>query len=765
MSLFSRWFRKAPSPSPLPVPPSAPSGPSAEERARAAAAEAQALQSALETADVQALARLAVAGTSSPLRQAAAQAIEDPEVLRQLIREVRGGKDKHVYKILTAKRDAQLEQARQREALQAEIEAAVAELEHHGARAYDVCYAERLDQCARCWQAVADHADAAQCARAHVGIDRARETADAHRHQEAERAAVAEAAARAAAEAQRRREEEAQAAAAEAAERASIHEDAQHAPEDLPTAEQQAVRQIGEMIRKARAILGGGSTARAAALREAIAQAMQDAPPLPDKLLGQLQLLDQQLEELKDWKQFSVAPKRIELIEAMEALIDAPLEPLPLAEQIKALKDQWRTLNKGAGERAEAASQRFQDAVEKAYQPCSVYFAAQAMLQKENLERREAMLARLGAFEAEQDWTQVDWRAVIKTLRDAKEEWRTCSPVDYRAAKPQQARFTALVGRLQDRVDAEQARNVERRASLIQRAQALLTQDDLRGAVDAVKKLQQQWQAVGPVPREVDQRLWSQFREHCDAVFQRRQQASEAFKAELAHHKAEAVALCEQAEAMTALEGPELQERMRALPALQAAFAALGELPRDDAGPLRQRLDQALDRCRQALARQRAQAEAQGWSDLFAAAEAVRAYRLARVRGAPAEETSTLRRAAAARIAATSGGPKGGRAVLAQALSDEGATDLAANAQGLKKLCIQAEVLTDQPTPPEDQPLRRQLQLQRLVERLGQGGANDDAQIDALALEWIAVGPVDEATYGSLLKRFQRCREQAQSRA
>lgn len=763
MSLFSRWFRKAPSP--LPVTASAPPGPSAEERAQAAAAEQQALQAALQTGDVQALARLAVVGTTTTLRQAAAQAIDEPELLRELIREVRGGKDKQVYKILTAKRDAQLEQARQREALQAEIEAALAELEQHSQRAYDVFYAERLDQVARRWQAVAEQADAEQRGRARIAIDRARETADEHLRREAERAAAAEAAARAAAEAQRQREEEAEAAAAQTAEPVPIPEVEQSAQEASPAPEQQAARQIGEMIRKARAILGGGSTARAAALREAIAQAMQDAPPLPEKLLGQLQQLDQQLEEIKDWKQFSVAPKRAELIEEMEALIDAPLEPLALADQIKALKDEWRTLSKGAGEHVEADTQRFEDAYQKAYQPCSEYFAAQKLIEKENLQRREAVLARLRAFEAEQDWAQADWRAVIKTLRDAKEDWRSISPVDRRAGKPQQERYSALVARVQDRVDAEHARNVQRKESLIQRAEGLLSQGDVRSAVDAVKKLQQEWQTVGPVPREVDQRLWGTFREHCDAVFQKRQQASEAFKAELERNKAEALALCEQVEAIAVLAGAELQESMRSLPERQAAFAALGELPREDAGGLRNRFDQALDRCRQALARERARAAEQSWRDLFAAADRVRAYGLALARGAGAEAIQALREAATTFIASVPVWPKGGLELLERGLSGACSTDLAANERALRTLCIRAEILTELPTLPEDQALRRELQLQRLVQNLGQGVREDETQLEALALDWVAVGPVDEAIYAPLLQRFQRCRERDPTRA
>ena len=79
-------------------------------------------------------------------------------------------------------------------------------------------------------------------------------------------------------------------------------------------------------------------------------------------------------------------------------------------------------------------------------------------------------------------------------------------------------------------------------------------------------------------------------------------------------------------------------------------------------------------------------------------------------------------------------------------------------------LCIRAELLTDLPTPPEDQPLRREYQLQRLVQSMGQGVRADDTQLDTMAIEWVSVGPVDEATYAPLLQRFRRCRERTNSR-
>jgi hypothetical protein len=768
MSFLSRLFRKAPSLSPAPAsaPQPAPSA-SAADRARAAAAEESALQAAIDAGDVQAVARLVVAGTSTKVRQSAAHAIEDPDVLRQLIRDVRGGNDKGVYKILTSKRDVLLEQARKLEQLRAEIGDASGALERHALRSYDALFGPRLDQLVSRWEAVAAQADPDLRGSVEQWIASSREIIAERSRQAAAQASRELAAADAAAEERRLRQEQAQASAAAAAEQERVLEEQRRALAEQQQAERQAVRQIGELIGKARGALSDGSTSRAATVRRALEEKLAGAPPLPAKLASQVQQLDKQLAELKDWKSFSVTPKRAELIEEMQSLVGATLDPLALAARIKSLQDQWRALSKGAGANldpaVEADWQRFQEVARQAYQPCSEYFAAQSLVRKENLQRRDAVLASLTAFEAGHDWEQPDWRSMIRVLRETKQEWRRYSPVDRQAGKQQEERFAAITASLQGRLDAEYARNVEQKGSLIERARQLLASDDGRKAIDAMKELQQKWRTVGPVPREADQRLWGEFRELGDGVFQKRQQEFATYTAGLESNKTQAIALCEQVEQIAALEGPELLERARALVELRRAFEALGEFPRADSRELRGRFDRGLVRCEAAIARQHARDAERGWIDLLEAANPVRAYRLGVAHGLDTEQLHALKEAAETCIASFKHLPKSGTHTLKQGLAVSASEDLAANETALKTLCIRAEILTDLPTPPEDQPLRRDYQLQRLVQSMGQGVRAEETNLDSLAIEWVGVGPVEEAVYQPLLQRFRRCRERGSS--
>jgi hypothetical protein len=769
MSLFSRLFRKAPPPS---LPSEKPSenfepprpAPNVPDRASVAAKEEAELQAAIDARDAATVARLVLEGTATKVRQQAAHAVEDLAQLRQLIKDVRGGNDKSVYKILTGKRDALLAQARQQELLQAEIAAAAAAIERHSHRPYDPLFTPTLEQLQVRWNAIAAGAEPETQQKVRDAIDRSREVVAEHLRHIAAEASRELAAANAAAEAQRQRELAEKAAAAAAAERAQIAEAERKARAEKQEADATAFRQIGGLIRKAQSALNEGSTGRAAGLRRAIEEKLPTAPPLPPHLTASLQLLDKKLEELKDWKSFSVAPKRVELMEEMESLVGATLEPVALADRIKSLQEEWRTLSKGAGENIEADWQRFQEAAQKAYQPCREYFEAQSLVRQANLQRRAALLERLAAFEAGHDWEQPDWRTVVAALRESKQEWRGHSPVDRAAGKALQQQFDALTAKLQSRLDAEYARNVKEKRLLVERAQRLVAAEDSRKAIEDAKALQLKWKEVGLTPRDEGQRLWEEFRQHCDAVFQRRQHEFAEHTAGLDANKAKAVASCAQLEKIATLSGAELLESTGRIPDLRAAFEDAGELPRSDERGLRARFERALERCERAVAREEASNLERSWTDLLDAADRVRAYRAAVARDVDAAEQAALKQAAEDYIAGVSQWPKGGFEALNKALARDDGDDFEANETVLRTLCIRAEILADMATPPEDQTLRREYQVQRLIQGMGQGVSADEKQLDAMTIEWIGIGPTEEATYLALLERFKRCRQRGLAR-
>jgi hypothetical protein len=737
--------------------------------------------------DPQELARLVLEGSPSRVRQAAAQRIEDPAALRLLLKQVRD-KDKSVYKIIKHKCDV-LRAAEQRIAQrESAAAAACASLERHAHRIYDAVYVATFEHFEARWREVAAEAAPELTARAAESIAGCREIIAAHARllaQQAEekaqqaalRAAREDALARAAEEAVRRNETLAEATEAAAAARAAEEQ----ARAEKQAAEDAALRQLSGLIARTHAALREGNTGRAAGLRRAI-EAKLPALAVPPHLARQLQQLNEKLEELKEWKNYAVAPKRAELIEDMESLIGSSEAPQALADRIKHLQEEWKTISKGiVVSESEADWQRFHQASVSAYAPCREYFEAQAKLRQDNLAKRRDVLERLLAFETAQAGDAPDWRGIAAVLREAPLEWRRHFPVDRAARLALQKEFDACLRRLEERLDAWHAGNAAEKKLLIERASQLLNQDDGREAVDAVKRLQLQWKDVGPADREQERRLWEEFRGQCDAVFQKRQQAHTDYVAGLETRKAQAVALCRAAEDIAGLTGAALLEGADKIPEWRAAFDALGELPRAEQRSLHDRFERALQAARAAVSQQRARDAEQSFTRLLEAARCINAYGWAVAEGA---EHEALRLAAEASMAAGPW-PKGGAQALKDAwLAAESARnaprpgearpgearpdaasarrpDVAARETAQRLLCIRSELLTDAVTPPEDQALRRQYQVQRLVQHMGQGTAAGSNELDALVLEWVRGGPLPPTVYEPLLARFAHCRGRA----
>jgi hypothetical protein len=732
--------------------------------------------------DPRRIASLVTEGSSSRIRQLAAQSIEDPAELTRLLKQVRG-KDKNVYKIIKQKCDVLRAEEQRIAQIASDISALCASFERHSHRVYDALYPTSFKLLNEQWQMLEAQAAPEIKDRALLAIDRCREVIAGYMQQVAQRAEEeARQAARKTAREQattlasieaRRLDEAAALAAAEAA---ALRETEEKARAEKLAAEALALRQVGGLIGKANSALREGNTARAAGLRRAVEEKLPTVPAVPAFLASQVQQLDMKLHDLKEWKDYAVAPKRAELIEEMEALIGSSEEPKALADRIKRLQDEWKTISKGIVSDSEADWQRFHQASQTAYQPCREYFEAQARLRQENVEKRRIVLERLRAFESSQSGEHPDWRAVAAVLREAPQEWRRHSPVDRAAGHAVQEEFDASIDRLQGRLDSWYAHNLAEKKSLIQRAQHLRTKEDSGEAVDAIKRLQLQWKTVGAVQRDQEQQLWDEFREQCDAIFQKRQQAYTDHAAGLEANKRQAVTLCEEIEGLAALSGAALLEGVAKIPQWRADFDALGEMPRPDQRGLRDRFERALTRCQAQVSQIRARDKERSFTNLLEAGRLIQAYGWAVAHhGASLEgsfpegaspDLQALKQTAEIFIAGVQQWPKGGAQALKEAWAKAHAAaglDVAGNETALRMLCIRSEILIDRPTPPEDQALRRTYQVQRLVRSMGQRGQENADGLDAFALEWVHVGPVAAATHETLLARFLRCRPSSPS--
>jgi hypothetical protein len=505
--------------------------------------------------------------------------------------------------------------------------------------------------------------------------------------------------------------------------------------------------------------LKAGNSRRAARFRLTIEEKLPTAGELPPHVARTLQQLDDKLNELRHWKDYAAAPKRAEILEEMESLIGSDEEPAALAERIRSLQQEWRTLRKGLASESNDEMERFQRAHQAAFKPCQEYFAAQAALRRENLQARRQVVERLRALTAHQQDEHADRRAITAALREAPREFWKPAPVERDAGRALHQEFDQLMEGLRAILNGWYDANAAKRQALIDEARALVGLEDPARAIDAVRTLQARWKDSGPVvPRERDQALWTAFREGCDAVFRRREQAFADQAAALEATAAEAAALCAAVEAATESPPATPAERTQALAGWRDAFEALGDVPRDAGRALRDRFEKAVARYEARLADEGRRAEAASVDNLYAAARHVRAWQRAVESGDAEDAVQALRAAADAFLASVTRWPKGAQAILRRQLAQNpgaSATDGAAREKALRILCIRAELLASISSPSEDETLRREYQVERLMRGMGQGIQSDERDVEALLGEWIAAAPIEATRHDALEARFQ----------
>jgi hypothetical protein len=546
----------------------------------------------------------------------------------------------------------------------------------------------------------------------------------------------------------------------------------ERASRDKINDEKSKLRQLTALIRRAELAVKDGALGPATGLRRSIEEKRAPLDILPESVQRQLELLDQSLEKLLDWKQFAVAPKKQQLVDAMTLLVDSAENPDALAIKIKRLQDQWKTLSKGGRDQDTSQWQHFQQLATKAYEPCKAFYQVQAQARQQNLADRQTLVQQLHSYISLQGWTKSEpcataaplvFKEVEKILTTALAQWQQHSPVDRGAGRDVQAQFDQQLSLIREQLQRGYEGNRLKKQQLVSAAEGLLLLDDHRRATTEVKALQVQWKAVGPAPQRDDRLLWKAFRGHCDGVFERRDQQISSFKTQLEDNKQQATTLSSELKGLAERVDQALLDSRSRAEEINTEFHRLEGLPKASASALTRDFASAQDLFQQAIKQQREGAKERVWNLLLEAADSIRLFQLEQLAGtepgAQAQQEIQMKVEALVQL------PKNGaRHLLAKLQYKLTAGETAANQQILRQLCIRAEIVSGQDTPAADQAERMAMQVARLKTDFGQESGADQGQLDALVFDWVDCGPVASEDYQPLLQRFLRCRQASSMR-
>lgn len=283
------------------------------------------------------------------------------------------------------------------------------------------------------------------------------------------------------------------------------------------------IKHVAELVRKGSWAAEQGQVRRARAIQRELNELRPTLTlSIPSHVQTKWEEFEAQLVRLGDWHEFAVTPKKEQLIRDMQALADSDIEPDVRATRIHELQDEWREVSRGGQQQDDGLWQEFQAASAVAYAPCKEFFEAQSQAREANLTHRATLVETLRSYIQDYDWNNANWKDVEQTLKVARTEWQTYWPVPRKAGNDIAAEFETLMDTLHGKIKTVFDQNKHAKQALVNAAKDALSSEDLAKATETIKQLQQQWKTLGKTWHREDQSLWTQFRQHSDAVFARR---------------------------------------------------------------------------------------------------------------------------------------------------------------------------------------------------------------------------------------------------
>jgi ATP-dependent RNA helicase SUPV3L1/SUV3 len=243
--------------------------------------------------------------------------------------------------------------------------------------------------------------------------------------------------------------------------------------------------------------------------------------------------------ELEGWQRWSADKVREDLVAKAEGLLRRPegqaLGGRKIQETLRNLREQWKQADQG-GVPNHALWRRFDEACNEAHKVVEAWLDKVRADAAEHRAHRVALIEEVRAWAAEHA-DAADLKAHNRALHQFADRWRDAGHVGEKLFAELQPQWNEAFGAARAPFEAAQKASIERRQAMIAEAVELGAAPVLR--IDAVKALQQRWQAEAqgvPLDRRHEQKMWDAFRAPIDEAFNRKTSEREKATSAMSEH-------------------------------------------------------------------------------------------------------------------------------------------------------------------------------------------------------------------------------------
>ncbi|MBU1370630.1 MAG: DUF349 domain-containing protein [Bacteroidetes bacterium] len=303
--------------------------------------------------------------------------------------------------------------------------------------------------------------------------------------------------------------------------------------------------------------------------------------------------------ELRDLDLKKNLESKIELCEKAEELL---LEK-SITKSFKMLQkyhDDWKEIGPVPQEKKDEIWDRFKTATDKINQLRREYYSK---IQEEQMVYYEAKLAlceRAEEISTDNLNTVSAWQKKSNEVNDLFKLWKSIGQAPKKLNDEVWNRFKASMDNYFNAkkeffsvIKDQQLDNYNRKLDLCVEAESMKDSTDWRKTTEQLKRLQQEWKKVGPVPRRHSDKIWKRFRSACDDFFNRKSAHFTGLKA------SEEDNLNKKKELLARIEAFEVKknrsENLEAAKAFQREWMEIGFVPIKVKDVLHQQYRKAVD--------------------------------------------------------------------------------------------------------------------------------------------------------------------------
>ena len=334
----------------------------------------------------------------------------------------------------------------------------------------------------------------------------------------------------------------------------------------------------------------------------------EDYEPKDDALAEEMRSLHDEyrtrrqhyLEQQEEQKRRNLAAKQA-LIEEMRALIDSEEEQVKVSlEKFNDIQERWKGIGEVPREQMNDLWQNYHFQIEQFFNKLKINRELRALDQKRNLEEKIKLCEA-----AEELIMETSVTKAFKGLQDLRARWKEVGPVPAEQNEEIWQRFCNAANQIDERRKEyydqrkeEQESNLLAKQALLEKATELTEKqptttkewNDTTAALDELLKV---WKTIGPVPREVNEEIWTKFKGMIDKHYSEKKEYFGAIRDEQETNYQKKVDLCLKAEAIAKRE--DWKKATQELLELQEEWKSIGATSRKVSERIWQRFRKACD--------------------------------------------------------------------------------------------------------------------------------------------------------------------------